>query len=106
MVVKRTGWDGKEYEIDMELVQSVQEFNGESANMYESRWEYVESGAFERDYFAVWYENYDCANSCMPLIEDIIAQAQFIQKMIDNWFLAEEFGLINAEDGWRGIRYE
>lgn len=103
MVVKRTGWDGKEYEIDMELAQEVNEFEGECANDYKTRREYVEMwGAFEKDYFAAWLES--CSD--YPSLDEIIGQAQFIQKMIDNWFLAEEFGLINAEDGWRGIRYE
>lgn len=102
MVVKRTGWDGYEYEVDTELVQEVNEFEGECANEYKTRWEYVESGAFEKDYFAAWLEG--CSD--YPMMDEIIEQAQFIQKMTGNWYLAEEFGLINAEDGWRGIRYE
>jgi hypothetical protein len=99
----RHGWDGKEYVIDTELAQEVNEFEGECANDYKTRREYVEMwGAFEKDYFAAWLEG--CSD--YPSLDEIIGQAQFIQKMIDNWFLAVEFGLINAEDGWRGIRYE
>ncbi len=102
MVVKRTGWDGKEYVIDTELTQEVNEFEGEYVDDYKTRTEYIDRGGFERDYFDSWIQS--CSD--YPMMCEVIAQAQFIQEMIDNWYLAVEFGLINAEDGWRGIRYE
>ena len=84
----------------MNIVLEINEFNGESMNMYEDRMAYVEYGGFERDYFAVWYENYDCANGCLPLIEDVSSFCYYTNQAISMWLYAVECGYIEPDDHW------
>ena len=73
-------------------VWPIIEFRGESANNYNSLNDYVIYGGFERDFFAYWYDNFDCANGYAPYIEDIEYMVGKIIDMLECWDEFHELG--------------
>lgn len=81
----------------MDFVQEVQDFKGECANEYKTRYDYIyDYQTFEKDYFSAWLDG--C--SSYPDTYDIIDQCRRIQKMIEMWQRAVDNGLIDPEAGW------
>ena len=86
------------YEELAETIFTVQDFYGEYANEYETRYDYV-SGydfTFEKDYFCSWI--YGCSN--YPCTFEIICECKHIQAMTTLWKNAVEKGWIDGEEGW------
>lgn len=80
-----------------EMIAEVQNFKGEYANEYRTRYDYVcQYCAFEKDYFSAWLEG--CAE--YPYVSEIAEMATHIQEMVDEWIAAVDDGEIDPEAGW------
>jgi hypothetical protein len=73
-------------------------FRGESANDYDTHFEYVESGAWEKDYFFNWLESYDDKDH--SFLEEIKNFCKTTQYYLKHWFDAVEAGVIDPEAGF------
>lgn len=82
--------------ITVREIMGINEFKGECANEYKTRYEYILNGAFEKDYFAAWLES--CSD--YPSLNEIIKFCQDAAKLIDKWVYAVEYGYIEPNDGW------
>lgn len=74
----------------------INEFKGEFANEYETRWEYVEQGGWERDYFEDWLRS--CSD--YPYLDEIEDFCGNLRHLRDKWFEGVEAGVIDSEAGW------
>lgn len=72
-------------------------FRGEYANDYRTHLDYVEAGAWEKDYFAHWLEADD---DYYPELDEIASFCINLQKAIEKWFEGVEAGVIDSEAGW------
>ena len=70
-------------------------FRGEMANDYDTHLEYVESGAWEKDYFSCWLES--CSD--YPDLKEIESFCKTLQHYLDHWFNGVEEGKIDPEAG-------
>lgn len=72
-------------------------FRGECANEYTTHKEYVEAGAWERDYLLSWLETWGTDE--FPSLNTIGDFCHNLQEMIDLWFVGVNAGEIDPEDG-------
>lgn len=86
----------------MSEIEFIQEFEGEYANEYNSRYEYVERGAFEKDYFASWLES--CSD--YPTLIEIQEFCEAVGEAIKMWLYAVERGYIEPNADWKYTHYE
>ena len=73
----------------------VTNFRGEMANNYDTHLEYVEMGAWEKDYFADWLAS--CSD--YPSLEEIEDFCHSVNYYIGHWFDGVEAGIIDPEAG-------
>lgn len=71
----------------------ITEFRGKMANEYDTHLEYVEDGAWEKDYFADWLASY----SDYPYLEEIEDFCRKVNYYIRHWFDGVEKGVIDSE---------
>lgn len=77
-------------------IMEVYEFKGECANEYKTRYDYVISGAFEKDYFSSWLDS--CSD--YPMLNEIIEFCQTASKLVDKWIHAVDEGVLDSEGNW------
>ena len=74
-------------------VSFITEFRGECAGDYATHLEYVEDGAWEKDYFTDWLNSYrDC-----PYLDEIADFCNKVNDAIQIWFIGVEDGSIDPE---------
>lgn len=76
----------------------ITNFRGEYANDYFTHKEYVESGAWEKDYFSNWLDAY-IASGEYPMLEDIENFCKTTNYYLNHWFDGVELGKIDPEAG-------
>lgn len=82
-----------------ELCGFISYFRGEMANEYATHYEYVESGDWEKDYFANWLKEQLACGEGYPSLKEIEDFCQEVQYYIGHWFAGVEAGKIDSEAG-------
>lgn len=77
-------------------IQFIQEFKGEYADEYKTRYDYIVNGGFETDYFASWLEG--CSD--YPMLNEIKEFCESVECGIILWLAVAENTNINLEAGW------
>ena len=80
---------------DYSTVGFVSYYRGKRANEYDTHLEYVEMGAWEKDYFADWLAS--CSD--YPSLEEIEDFCRTTNYYIRHWFDGVKAGKIDPEAG-------
>ena len=78
---------------DYSTVGFISNYRGEYADEYRTHLEYVESGAWEKDYFAAWLEG--CSD--YPKLGEIMEFCEVINDALTEWIQGVETGEIDPE---------
>ena len=80
---------------DYSTVGFVSYYRGKRANEYDTHLEYVEDGAWEKDYFADWLDS----DPDYPFLDEIIDFATKVDNAIQMWVEGVRAGVIDSEAG-------
>ena len=76
-------------------VEYISNYRGQFANEYDTHLEYVESGAWEKDYFSAWLEG--CSD--YPSLCELMVFCKEVSYDIRHWLDGVNSGKIDPEAG-------